>query len=259
MREAARRIRAKSGLHWLMVVSLILFGLEVGHWLESTPQWKHIHLRAYGELQRFSAMIRRKSPKPLETVVVTIEDQDYWQGDFAHRQPLNRRSLATLISAIAHASPRVIALDVDLRSPDPAGAFADTSYAAETESLVSAIKAAAENDVHLVIGKPLVCDSNALHVEASVVDSGLASLSGGLQKKIHGGYLHATEDVRRIPLELSSEGGGAIASFAQATARVSRPRYMVKVEQEDLTNLPYGGFMPSQEFEPISAGAILST
>src|SRR5439155_19524188 len=105
-------------------------------------------------------------PTADNTVVVTIGDEEYWNGELERRVPVKRDYLAKLVQALDKLNPAVIALDFDLRG-EPGRS---TNYAEETEKLVAALKAAAENS-HVVAAETIWLDEKNNDVlEPDVID-----------------------------------------------------------------------------------------
>src|SRR6266550_6446433 len=107
---------AKKGLrYWLTVLVLLVGGTVIGDILGEQYMWIRLRYRIYPYLQ--AATPGEKYPS--RTFLNLIDDDDYWKGKLARRVPLKRDYLACLVQALDSASPSLIALDVDLRSPIP--------------------------------------------------------------------------------------------------------------------------------------------
>src|SRR3569623_429399 len=135
--------------HWAVVIVLIYFGGRIGHYLETNEQLFEVRYFLYQWFQN-------ASPWPLysrDTVVVLIDDETYWKREPAGRVPINREFLAKLVKKVAEARPAIIALDFDLRSPDPTGKETATTgdgsvtlcereeYVEETATLLKTLQA----------------------------------------------------------------------------------------------------------------------
>jgi CHASE2 domain-containing sensor protein len=87
-------------------------------------------------------------PRPLVprfVKVVLVEDDEYWAGYPAGRRPIKRDYLARLIDKLVDADARVIALDFDIRLPDPEHSPLEVPfyYKQETDELIHSIVNAA--------------------------------------------------------------------------------------------------------------------
>lgn len=76
--------------------------------------------------------------------LVLINDDVFWEGELDHRSPTNRKYLAKLIRALDQADAKVIALDFDLRLPNPdkgfqVGRYPEDVYKEETDDLIKTI------------------------------------------------------------------------------------------------------------------------
>ena len=128
-------LRRKGKRYWLTVLALVVVGTVVGELLGDQYVWIKLRYRIYPILQ---AMTPGKKGER-KTVLVLIDDDDYWKGEFARRVPLKRDYLARLIRALNTAEPTVIALDIDLRSPIPQQGVEELAdYRQETQDLLQA-------------------------------------------------------------------------------------------------------------------------
>jgi CHASE2 domain-containing sensor protein len=94
------------------------------------------------------------APRPLEpryTRLIMIGDAEYYGEELRHRRPIRRDYLAKLVDALAAADASVIALDFDLRMPNPGRGSAPgdydalrSDYRSEVDALVRAVARAAE-------------------------------------------------------------------------------------------------------------------
>lgn len=137
-----RALREKPVSYWGRIVFLILLGMLLARWLANFEWWRKASYSTYGMLLKVS---QSAPTHPSWTAIVLIDDTDYWRGAWARRTPLKRTLLAELIRRIHEASPRVIALDVDLRAQVPDGSYRlHRDYASETTSVVSRMKSGVE-------------------------------------------------------------------------------------------------------------------
>jgi CHASE2 domain-containing sensor protein len=190
-----------------------------------------------------------------QTTLVAIGDEEYYGPELAARKPLRRDYLARLVTRIAAAEPRLIAVDVDLRSPVPSGTSADfDDYADENRLLVAAL-CDAQLRTDVVISKAVYADE----VSGVVAQRNIYELPdypcqvpGG---RITAAYLALPVDLRRVPLTLRLADGSEVDSLALATARALAPRQYP--EALVLDELPYGRFRSPAEFTRVDARHVL--
>ena len=133
--------------YWALAAASIALGVVLGHYLSSHDEWLEARYSVYGLMQETNW----KKPYVQHTFVVTIDDDDYWKGDFNRRTPIRRDLLVVIVSRLADAQARVIAVDFDLRSPVPDGNPRETPvYQHETDELLAAINKAC-SDHHAVV------------------------------------------------------------------------------------------------------------
>src|SRR2546423_447129 len=85
-------LRKKKKRYWLTVLLLLIAGTVAGELLGEQYVWIRLRYRIYPVLQWVSL-----APKgERKTVLVLINDDDYWKGELARRTPLKRDYLARL-------------------------------------------------------------------------------------------------------------------------------------------------------------------
>ncbi len=200
--------------------------------------------------------------------LVLIKDDEFWDGDLHHRIPTDRRYLARLIRALDDADVSVIALDFDLRLPQPDRVAQPGDYAAvdvykpyrdETDELIRAIDEVAQRR-KIVLAKTIAGpDNGPFHLSGDVFQpyglcTGLIGdgvwrnpgttefpLSPEAQQNISCGYIALMDDERRIPPPAVIEGDKyRLDSFALAIVRARDPLAVPKLDSH-----PYfGAFVP---------------
>jgi CHASE2 domain-containing sensor protein len=194
-----------------------------------------------------------RQPYVQHTFVVTVDDDDYWKGDFAGREPVRRDLLARIITKLADAQARVIAVDFDLRSPMPDGTLREIpAYQQETDELLAAVAHACSG--HHAVVLPATIASGAAN---SMVSQSDIYLGLGLSSPFFStGYIALPYDARLVPLEIKLEGIKSLDSFALAAVRAYRPAAVRRIK--NLNIFPFGGYLEPGEFPQLSASAVLS-
>ncbi|HEX8148810.1 MAG TPA: CHASE2 domain-containing protein [Pyrinomonadaceae bacterium] len=250
--EVSRQLRGRSRGHWLTVVVLIAVGTFLGGKLGEQNIWIEWRYKIY---QSFLQHVTPRRAHPKRTAMVLIGDQEYWNGPFARRYPLKRDLLAQLLRKIEAANPEVIALDIDLSSPAPLASPDElVEYRAETLELLDAVKAVSRNRT-VVLAKGILDAGHGAgyELEPAVFDS--YDFEGGDVRK---GYISLPTDVRRVPLAMPLRGGGEHDSLASAIAGAVDERAVEDARAREHDSLPYGSFIPPEEFVRRSAGEVLA-
>lgn len=252
LRTILRTCARKGVRYWVLAAAFAVAGGFASHALDGVTAWRQLKYDAYILVQNMRGGPRRVP----QVVLVAIDDAEYYGPELAGRKPLKRDYLARLVTRIAAARPRLVALDVDFRSPAPDGNAADfDDYRAEDEALVTAL-CAAQAETRLVISTAVYADAATPAVaEPNVYDGvhGPCGIPGG---RIAAGYLALPVDLRRVPLSVRLKDGSLVDSFALAIARVLAPQqYPDAIELE---RLPFGRFYGPAEFTRIEAGAVLA-
>jgi len=81
-----RRLPRKGILYWFRVVILTAAGTALGHWLGDGQVWVDLRYKIY----QTQLNLTPRKPFAERTVVVFIDDEDYWKGDLGRRVPINR-------------------------------------------------------------------------------------------------------------------------------------------------------------------------
>ena len=242
--------RARGLRYWILGVLFAIAGWKVGHALDAIPAWVELKYASYHQLRQL-----RGGPSRLPTtILVAIGDAEYYGPELAARKPLRRDYLARLVTAIADAGPRLIALDVDFRSPIPDGTSPDFGdYVDENRQLIDAL-CKAQAKTQIVISKAVSEVEGELVADRNIYD-GIApcQIPGD---GINVGYLALADDLRQIPLSERLQDGSTVDSLALAVARSLAPRqYPSALELE---HLPYARFNVPDAFTKLQASAVLA-
>lgn len=243
------QLRKKGVSYWLTVFALLIIGTLVGMWLGERYVWIKVRYNIYGHIQNATQVTKAAK----NTVLVLIEDEEYWKGDLARRVPLKRDYLARLLVALSKGEPTTIALDVDLRSPIPdSGAAELEDYRAETELLLNTIKEVSQSR-HVVLATMVTGDETGYTISPNVFDG-----YDFESTKVRHGYITLPLDVRQIPLAVSlTNRAEQEDSFAGAIAKTREEALVLSAENYKNRGFPYGSFYGPDEFKKISTSTVL--
>jgi len=235
-------------MHWVRVVVLITVGLYGSYYIREYKLWVDLDLYPY---QRLSELGWR-ALEPRYTALVFIDNEAFWRGELAGRNPVKRDYLARLISVLDDAGADVIALDIDLRSPDPNGRpFDHVDYARETAQLVDTIKAVAVRR-RVVLSRALGTNTDHQYVaQANIYDeAGFCREDGNFGALgVYCGYIELPVDIRLVPPMLPLVGGGRMPSFALATIDAKKRKSPNEGVEPAEDRLWYGSYIPAVAFE----------
>jgi CHASE2 domain-containing sensor protein len=262
--QSFRNLKAKGRHYWLLAAFLLPTGMLLGDLLGKQSVWVTTRYYVYNVLQKAAA---RPITSSTRTLVVLIDDEEYWKGALARRTPLKRDYLARLLLKLDQTNPAVIALDVDL-----AAQTADKSviehpdYQAETNELLTAIKTVSKNRP-VVLPRTLFREGLSAGVSPeTTIDAGSyepePTVYDGYDfetNNILTGYVSLPYDVRQVPLTLPMKDGSEQDSFAAAIVKRLDQSALRDAQSDVKTSLPYGTFIPPTGFTSISAKQILES
>jgi CHASE2 domain-containing sensor protein len=239
--------RRKPLRYWIEALLLIFLGLAAGEYVSTHAYWLEARYSLYGLMQETNF----KHPYVQHTFVVTVDDDDYWKGEFDHRAPVRRDLLARLVKQLTEAQAKVVAVDFDLRSPVPDGNPRETAaYQQETNQLLAAIAKACAEHHAVVLPTTIGFDRNRSYVLQSDIYTG-STLPASFFST---GYIALPQDARAVPLQLPLAGQGLVDSFALAAVRAYRPEALRTIK--DLKIFPFGGYLKPDEFPHLTAAQI---
>ena len=212
-------------------------------------------------------------PRPLlphHAKIVLIGDNERWGPDLDYgATPTNREYLAKLVDALAAANAKVIALDFDVRLPDPDKPASPGDFSgippqtlAGVKKLVGAIANAA-NAGHMIVLPRTVVFAGAggyqttpdiyqpfgicIRRNGETWDNpGLGNLlSHAGRANISCGYIALPYDMRLMPPRLILTSGEPIDSFSYAIAKAKDPDVANAAIVED----SYGSYIPRSVME----------
>lgn len=256
--SALSRLRQKGWRHWLLALVILVAAflarpqVDAYLHLETTRSWVSQRLLE----------LHHRPLEPRYVKLVLIGDEEYWHGELAARVPIKRDYIARLVAALDAANVRTIALDFDMRLPDPARLEDLPDYRGETDQLIQAIRAAAEQ--HKVVLPKTIRRAGAglYRLEPDVyqlygictrpvqegrwIHTGTATFPIGdaAARNIACGYIALTIDKRVLPSQLPLVEGHAVDSFALAITRTRNPAAAIELG----TQLRYGSFITPATF-----------
>lgn len=244
------QLRRKGWRYWLTVAVLVTVGTLAGMWLGERYLWIRLRYTIYGSIQNATQVTKAAK----NTVLVLIDDDEYWKGALARRVPLKRDYLACLVETLAQGEPATIALDIDLRSPNPEkGPEELEPYRVETELLLKAIKDVAQSRP-VVLATSVTTDETGSTINPNVFDD--YDFAGA---KVTHGYVTLPLDLRQVPLSIPLKNrSGKENSFAGAIAKTREESLVLAAEQYEHRGFPYGSFYRPEEFRRINTSTIFN-
>jgi CHASE2 domain-containing sensor protein len=219
-----RPITRKGWSHWVRFVVLLALAIYVGHILKDSPWLTNLRYYIYNKQL---SMRDNSALYPKRTVLVLLDDKDYWGDTFQSRTPLKRDRLADLINKLNSYQVNTIALDIDLRSAVPANPhpkpntpnFPDYSdYQKEDQDLINAITGMCAAGHHVVLASSVSFGDDGYTEMPSVYTNVLPTLS--CVKK---GYIQLPFDMRRMPGQLPVTNGPPLDSLSLAVTGIADP------------------------------------
>jgi CHASE2 domain-containing sensor protein len=239
-----KRLKRTGWRHWAVVVLVLVIVVPMTPAIDKLLGLDQVQCWIFQRLGEIT-------PRPLEPRyirLVMIGDDEYYGPELQHRKPIRRDYLARLVDALAEANAAVIALDFDLRVPDPGRGATPGDYAAlkgdyqiEVELLVRAVARAAETHM-VVLPKRITQASDGQYRLSPDVYSpyGICTrltadgrwdnpgtpefpLSAQAKANISCGYIALPRDRCQIAPCLNVGHEGKIDSFALAVARAWNP------------------------------------
>jgi hypothetical protein len=227
---------SQKGLRYWLYVTIIIAACTVG----SGYVYEHLNLE-----QRRSALFQwllehgPRPPEPRDVKIVLVEDDEYWQGDPAGREPIKRTYLKKLVTHLADAKAYVIALDFDLRTANPDSTAISADYEQETLKLIEAIVGSASRGTKVVLATPIFYDGRSYRQDAdpyqayglckpndnpipkeNQINHELAqAIKANRGKTITCGYIYLPDDPLVIPSSIELNDKTELDSFALAVAK----------------------------------------
>jgi CHASE2 domain-containing sensor protein len=255
-------LRDKGVRHWAVALVILLLGFAAQPFIQSLPTVQGWKARLSQELLQLH--YRPILPRYVELVL--IGDEEYWHSELAGRTPTNRDYLARLVDRLVEADAQAIALDFDMRLPDPTRLEEFSEYRAESDRLARSILAAAAGR-KIVLSKTIRRDGDSYKIEpdlyqlygiCSSLNSDGSWANPGTDsfvidkiaaENISCGYISLTRDKRMLPSRLTLIDGRKLDSFSLAIARSRNPDEAQRLGDE----VRYGSYMPTSRFAQFHA------
>ena len=234
-----RPIARKGWLHWVRFGLLLWAGSYLGSLLSDSPRFADIRYELYQKQVR----LQHRGPiYPQHTVLVLLNDDDYWSTDYQARAPLKLEQIAVLLDKLNAAGANTVGVDVFLTSPlpkQPSYNFPD--YAAGDEQFFAAVKRMCDAGRHVVLTTYLSDVTKEVHHEQpSIFMDRLPGLPC-----VTIGYDRFADDMREIPGKVELDTGKYLDSFSLAMVKIIDP-----VAYDNLVNDQYRGFRFAQYLTP---------
>jgi len=245
---AFQYLRAVPSWGWAAII--IVFGIYVGSLLEEKHAFLDFRYKAHQWTQKFGSKLKGDLYDH-NTVVVLIDDDDFWKGSYQGRRPVDKKSLADLIRKLDSYNPRVIALDFDLRSPIPDGSLVEyPQYVKDSKEFADVIKDVSSRR-RVILPKTINYDGSWTKESDRYDGQDLGTARFG--------YIVLSYDYRQIPVSVELKDGSRIDSFCQAIVRAfDLTGNALQFDRQDHSLTYAGPYLYEEEFEQYSAGEVLN-
>ena len=239
-----RPIVAKGWLHWLRFAALLALGSYVGHLLSASPRFADIRYELYQKQVR----LQRRGPiYPQHTVLVLLNDDDYWSPDFQARSPLKLEQLAVLLDKLNAAGANTVGFDVFLASPlpkQPAYNFPD--YVSGDEAFFAAIKRMCDAGRHVVLAGLLANVTElTFHEEPAFYQASLPALPC-----VSVGFTRFAQDMRKLPGAAELDTGKYMDSFSLAMVKIADPVAHDNLVESSEKGFRFARYLTPEDFAP---------
>lgn len=234
--------------HWIWAGALIVTGILVSSWLEEHYMLLDMRYRSFATSQRINTYWHGDLYDE-STIVVLIGDEEFWKGSYEGRKPLNKQSLAELVTALDKYQPRVIALDFDFSSPVPDGSIVEFKrYECETKAFAATIKEVSK--------------------KRSVILTRTVGINGGTASDVYAnadlgdarfGFIALSRDYRTIPLSmLVAYDEPRLDSFSEAIVRsFDLTGKSLRSDKQDDSVVYTAGYLYEHDFKRFFANQVL--
>jgi CHASE2 domain-containing sensor protein len=251
--ERIRRLNQWLGKHrWVSALVVIVIGILVGEWMEEKYAFLDLRYQAYQLTQTLAARIK-DDLYDHHTVLVLIEDDEYWAGQYEGRSPINKTHLAELVTALDAYTPKVIALDFNFTSPFADGRIDEHDrYRSETDNLIKALRGL-KSKPRIILPKTLGVDSGFYRADSAVYDR--YDLQG---PQFDFGYIDLPGDYRMIPPTLPMKVGKPLKSFSEAVVgEFDLTGRALNCDRNDQPKCYASGLLSEEQFYRYSATEVL--
>jgi CHASE2 domain-containing sensor protein len=252
------RLRNKGRHYWVMTV-LILVVATAG----SSSVYGYLNLRD-ARSYLFQRLLEGglNPPEPKDIKIVLIGDDDYYGSELNGRRPIKRRYLAELVDKLVALNVHVIALDFDVRLPNPDSMIIPDDYRAETEAFVDAIKAAATQGKKIVLATPIyfsekpevyrrdsdIYQASGLCAPHDVAKPADNSAAPDTHDNIICGYIALPYDPLAVPPAVETTDGSFLDPFSLAIAKADKPDFVAHVTERMGKEVRYSSFIAHDMF-----------
>jgi CHASE2 domain-containing sensor protein len=248
------QLREKGIRYWVTALVVFLLTIVGAPYIYSYLRIIDVRSQYFNKLLEFSP--RYADLKFVKLLL--IEDSDYWLGEAGGRRPINRRYLAKIVDKLGSMKVKVIALDFDMRLPNPASGNIPEEFRQETQFLIDAITKAAEQGIKVVLSTPIWHDHGEYIVDfdayrafglcARSIDNVAIAPSKAVQNNVTCGYISLPGDPLVVPLQIRLVDGSKLDSFALAVSRAINPNYVNTYLGRIGTSTRYGAFIAHDKF-----------
>ena len=249
LRRISRPVARKGWWHWIRFGLLLAAGAYVGNLLSDSPSFTNIRFKMY----QFQTRMQRGGPTyPQHTVLVLLNDEDFWGPRFESREPLKRDQLAALLDKLNQAGAETVALDLDFFSPIPDKPdYEYPGFLAEDQVLKAAIKR--------------MCDAGRYVVLATDAEpvAGWGTGTGPQEEKpsiytpwlpelpcVRTGYTDSPDDLRKIAGVKVLQDGRGLDSFALAMVKIGDPTAYANIVNSGDKGFRFGQFLTPADYSP---------
>lgn len=244
--ETAKRMNKwlESNPQWISAALVIVIGIAIAEWMEEKYAFLDLRYKGYALTESLAARIK-DDLYDHHTVLVLIEDDEYWVGDYQGRSPINKTHLGELVAALDEYKPKVIALDFNFTSPVADGRILEHGpFKKETEDLTKAL-CELKSKPKIILPKTLGIDDGFYRADSTVYDK---SKVGGAQF----GYIDLPPDYRMIPPSLPLKDGHRLYSFSEAVVH-EFDVMALRWDRNDEPKCYASGFLSEEQFMRYSA------
>jgi CHASE2 domain-containing sensor protein len=241
-----RPIVRKGWMHWLRFAALLAAGSYLGHVLSESPRFADIRYELY---QRQVRLQHRGPIYPQHTVLVLLNDDDYWSTEFQARAPLKLEQLAVLLDKLNAAGANTVGVDVFLSSPLPRHPDYDfPDYVPGDDAFFAAVKRMCDAGRHVVLTSYVVeVKKDIYHEEASIYTGRLPGLPC-----VSAGQDAFNDDMRKIPGLVELETGKMMDSFSLAMVKIADPVAYDNLVKDEDKGFRFAQYLTRQDFDPRS-------
>jgi len=248
VQDLLNRLGQKRTAYWVRLIVTILLVQFLITWADKKGLITGYRYGFYQFLQK----TKPHKATDQNTVVITIDDDEYWMGKPQGRVPIKRDYLACLVEKLDAADAKVIALDFDLRSPAPDGKPVESpDYANETKMLLDTVKTVSSRRA-VVLPRTIWQENDEYVLNSDIYDG----YDFGQGASVFKGYIGLPYNRLKIPLTVKLKGAAPLDSFSMAVVRAFRPKALNSLPKT--ADAIYGSFIKMDDFDHKSAHEVLA-